>query len=153
MSKPLLTRFEQCKDLAERLSLFEELWQMISDFPERLAPFLPFVQRGFCESLRPVRDIAYHCAISFISACPSMGEHFTNAYIVALLHEEAHISRTALSYLPQFVAVSRSSAASLIEAGSRAVTRWPTSESCANLALSVEAFKNVDVDKNVTPVK
>lgn len=105
MSASLLSRLETADISADRMPLFDELRTTTLDCPDRIGPFLHIIKPAFCDRLRSLRGLAYMCAFDYVCANPSMAEHFTSAYLAALLHHEADISLHALSYLPEFIKV------------------------------------------------
>ncbi|KHN79974.1 hypothetical protein Tcan_17625 [Toxocara canis] len=148
----LLSQLEAADTWASRVAVFEELNALANEAPERIAPFLAHIQNAFIEPLSHLRKIAFQCAIKYISANPAMSAYFTTAYITALLHDEAHISRDALSFLPEFIAHSQSCAEALLEAASKAASGWPSTESSSDLALALAAAP-LDLDDIPTAAK
>uniref|UniRef100_A0A915CFE8 CCR4-NOT transcription complex subunit 11 n=1 Tax=Parascaris univalens TaxID=6257 RepID=A0A915CFE8_PARUN len=141
----ILAQLEAADTSSGRVSVFEELLSLANDAPERIEPFLTLIQNAFVEPMPDLRRLAFQCAIKYVSANPSMSAYFATPYMIALLHEEAHISRDALSFLPQFIVHSRSCADALLEAGSTAASRWPSAQSSSDLALA-RAATPLDMD-------
>ncbi|KAM3729188.1 Integrator complex subunit [Dirofilaria immitis] len=111
------------------------------------------IQAAFTDLIRPVRSLAYQCAMNYISSNPSMSVHFMSAYSAALLHKSADISLHALSSLPEFITVSRCISENLLGAAAMAANRWPSPESTADLSRAVTActdFGCADLEENVT---
>ncbi|VDN00702.1 unnamed protein product [Thelazia callipaeda] len=148
MSSFLLSRFETTDISFERVDLFDELLTATADSPDRLSPYISFIQSGFCDFSEAVRNGAYQCALNYISSNPSMAISFLNAYSIALLHKQADISLHALSFLPKFIILSRSVSKSLIAVASLAANRWPSPDSAAHLSRAIAAFRCTNLDSN-----
>uniref|UniRef100_A0A0N5AL17 HEAT repeat-containing protein 1 n=1 Tax=Syphacia muris TaxID=451379 RepID=A0A0N5AL17_9BILA len=141
MTTALLSRFSKPSSWSERTKMFEELLKVASNKPEGLAPFLPFIQDAFYNEPSNARKLAYECAVHMIETVPTMLEYFKASLIVALLHEKIHISRTALSFMPQIITASMNeeTTTALLDAAQIAVNRSPTPQACTTFALSVSA--------------
>ncbi|VDM15704.1 unnamed protein product [Wuchereria bancrofti] len=124
MSASLLSRLETAETSCDRTMLLDELRATTAESPDRIAPFMHLIQSAFTDLSRPIRSLAYQCALNYISSNPSvqlfpfilksiiaglkfMSVHFMSAYSVALLHRSADISLHALSFLSEFITASR----------------------------------------------
>ncbi|VDO32243.1 unnamed protein product [Onchocerca flexuosa] len=151
MSASLLSRLETAETSCDRIVLLDELRATTVESPDRIAPFIHLIQAAFTDLLRPVRNLAYQCAMNYISSNPSMSIHFMSAYSAALLHKSADISLHALSFLPEFITTSRCISKNLLSAAVMAANRWPSPESIIDLSRAVTAcadFRCADIEEN-----
>ncbi|VDK43234.1 unnamed protein product [Anisakis simplex] len=147
MSQQLLLQLDAAESCASLVSAFEALKVLADDAPERIAPYLVHIQNAFVEKSSDVRRLAYQCAIKYACAHPSASGYFTTAYITALLHEQQQIVADALSYLPQFIAHSRSHSEILLKAAADATSCWSTPEMQSDLSFAASAAP-LDVNNN-----
>ncbi|KAL3989281.1 hypothetical protein ACH3XW_27045 [Acanthocheilonema viteae] len=151
MSASLLSRLETAETSCDRIALLDELRATTTESPGRIAPFMHLIQSAFTDLVRPVRSLAYQCALNYISSNPFMSVHFMSAYFAALLHKSADISLHALSFLPEFIIASRCISEDLLSAAAIAVNRWPSPESMADFSRAVIAcadFRCTDLEEN-----
>ncbi|VDN92030.1 unnamed protein product [Brugia pahangi] len=178
MSASLLSRLETAETSCDRTMLLDELRATTVESPDRIAPFMHFIQSAFTDLSRPIRILAYQCALNYISSNPSvqffvfilksviagrenyfinftcsllMSVHFMSAYSVALLHRSADISLHALSFLSEFITASRCISGNLLSAAAIAANRWPSPESVTDLSRAVTAcanFRCADMEEN-----
>ncbi|VDK66585.1 unnamed protein product [Onchocerca ochengi] len=151
MSASLLSRLETAETSYDRIVLLDELRATTVESPDRIAPFMHLIQAAFTDLLRPVRNLAYQCAMNYISSNPSMSIHFMSAYSAALLHKSADISLHALSFLPEFITTSRCISENLLNAAVMAASRWPSPDSIIDLSRAVTAcadFRCADTEEN-----
>ncbi|EFO14453.1 hypothetical protein LOAG_14064 [Loa loa] len=151
MSASLLSRLETAEISCDRVVLLDELRATTAESPDRIAPFTHLIQSAFTDLARPVRSLAYQCALNYISSNPYMSVHFLSAYSAALLHKSADISLHALSFLPEFITASRCISENLLSAATMAANRWPSPESMADLSRAVTAcadFRCADAEEN-----
>uniref|UniRef100_A0A1I8EDI5 Integrator complex subunit 7 n=2 Tax=Wuchereria bancrofti TaxID=6293 RepID=A0A1I8EDI5_WUCBA len=151
MSASLLSRLETAETSCDRTMLLDELRATTAESPDRIAPFMHLIQSAFTDLSRPIRSLAYQCALNYISSNPSMSVHFMSAYSVALLHRSADISLHALSFLSEFITASRCISGNLLSAAAIAANRWPSPESVTDLSRAVTAcanFRCADLEEN-----
>ncbi|CAG9536496.1 unnamed protein product [Cercopithifilaria johnstoni] len=151
MSASLLSRLETAETSCDRIVLLDELRATTTESPDRIAPFMHLIQSAFTDLVRPLRSLAYQCALNYISSNPSMSVHFMSAYSAALLHKSADISLHALSFLPEFITASRCVSENLLSAAATVANRWPSPESMADLARAITActdFRCADLEEN-----
>lgn len=72
MSASLLSRLETAETSCDRIILLDELRATTAELPDRTAPFMHLIQGAFTDFLRPVRSLAYQCALNYISSNPSV---------------------------------------------------------------------------------